>query len=599
MRRHFSELRAAHGLAFVVLWSVGLGIWLTGSGDGTFIRKFAEDGATMVWLQEFIANYGVAQTPEYFYPLDHPCPRSTTTVPSRTDILLFGGPWAALLSFPAQWHGFVATAVGFAALGCAALAAVLGAGFFGTAVAGVLGSTMLPVWSQMWAGQANGAWTGLVVLAIAFSFSFLRDPGDRPARLALKGAGITVAFGVAGGVYPLNVLLWIPAGLLLLLPELRRAGVLRTALAVVAVGFAVALAWGDLSRALAFHAGDFYGWGDAPGDGMPCTAEDGRLLLSALALWGTESTGYFTYGQAALGAWILVPLALFYKPLRWRILGLIVIFGIFVWISISPCPSSAPQATGIEFVQISDLTFPLWDFFRNVHRYERPLMVALGIAAVLAGLGLTALAAQGPKRRRLAFVLGVLACCQSVAILHSEISRADRWVTVDVSTVLARIDALAPKTLAIFPPSERMVYSVAIERPFIRLVNPYRPDRVTRHTDLFLSQLHDLTAGYWPEPPLASPGRGLDAIVYDTNPEWCRANEFQPAESCRLDLAEFLDRWLGPPTGEVDGVRWWSLEGGESEAVCGDHVRRPDRAMPRRPTLPPLRGALGSGEDVR
>lgn len=556
-------------VGLLTLWCVGLGAWFHSVEPGVFSRGMREDAGTMLWLQEWVFHHALVHFPDQFLTWDHPCPRTTNTVPSRTDLLL-AVPWTALLEFPAQFHAHVTATAALAALGCALLARVMGAGVAGAVFAGVLGAGALPLWVQFWTGQANGAFVGPMMLGIAAGVQLLRTPLERRGTLAGLVLATAVAFALAGAIYPITALIWMPTAAVLLLPELREAGWKRTGLLVLAGVLSLALASGDLQRALAFQGAAYYQPSPAGPGTVPCVPSDGRLLLDRIALGGLTGTHDLEYGQAALGAWLFAPLALAMPRRRLRI-GLVLLLGLLlVGASISPCPSFAPQREQLRLSTMPGWSLPVWERIASVHRYERWLLAALAHAAVLGGVGLSAFLRRGRVVAGIAGLLAVLSGAQVTRHLATELAAPAHRVSLDVSPVIDRIRAEQVETVAVLPPHEPMQFRVAIALPDHRFVNAYRPDRYTEHDDAFLMALGRLTTGRWPDGPLPPPGPGLDLVVLARDPSLCRDSELDPRERCGAGLQALLVEWLGPPSGEDADTLWWHLEGGPADATCGD-----------------------------
>lgn len=483
---------------------------------------------------------------------------------------VLAAPLGWILDFPRSWNGTLGLAVLVNGVGTALLARGAGARGVGVLLAGCLGALCRPVWKDLVMARMNAAWPGIPAASLGLLLWSMELEGDgwKPVlqRLPLAvGAGLLGA--LAATVYPPYLLLFGPLAVALLVrPILETRG--RALLPMVlGLGAGALVAWPELSAIFESRRG----LGDFAPEGCP----DRYGALVADALWGTTPDarqGLSLPGTAKWG-WALAPLVVLHKR-RWG--GLAILAGTALWavLSLGPCPqlregvSFMPQAWPV----VGPMLPPLWKLGAPLHDFGRFATVAVLQAAVLGGLGVSAVAhgalrVPGPRlpvtigRGLVGLALGaaVVGAVQYYVISESLVQA--KWHPVSAPTTAAHTLSLPEGErfpVAELPFDRRLQFVSAIYAPGPRL-NPLRPGDPPPVRDPFVVWLMQLGRG---EVIAATPtaeqaaASGFRRVYLD--PERCHGGGVKRS-ACGAAVQNALTGVLGAPEALGAGVLVWTV----------------------------------------
>jgi hypothetical protein len=565
------EVAAWVGVVAFALYA-GAAFWTR--TDAAFAGKLGSDNAVSIWFYGYVSQtVGDGRWPQWLGDFNHPNPYPRVKeFPAVMDAVL-AAPLGWVFDFPRSWNGTLGLAILVNGVGTALLARGAGARGVGVLVAGCLGALCRPVWKDLVMARMNAVWPGIPAASLGLLLLSMQLEGDgwRPVLKRLPwavGAGLLGA--LAATAYPPYLLLFGPLAIALLVRpvvETRGRAVVPMVVGLAAGGL---VAWPELMAILESRQGI--------GDFAPQGCPDRYGALVADALWGTRpeaSQGLSLPGAARFG-WVLAPLVLLHRR-RWG--GLVVLAGTALWalLSLGPCPqlreglSFAPQAWPV----VGGLLPPLWRLGAPLHDFGRFATVAVLQAAVLGGLGVSAVAhgalrLPGPRRAGVvgrvvvALALGGAVVGQVQYYVLSESLSPAKWHDVSVPATAAH--TLSQPEAERFPIVElpfdrRLQFVSAIYAPGPRL-NPLRPGDPPPSPDPFVGWLMQLGRGQTPgSAPTAAQARasGFRRVYLDS--DRCHGGGV-PRDACGVGVQSALTSVLGAPERVGAGLWVWTVGDG-------------------------------------
>lgn len=505
-------------------------LWL--QTDAVFAGKLSTDTMLTAWFHERVAATGVPETLDDF---DFPVPyERAREFPSTADALLLR-PLVETLGFPTYWNVAVALAVGLAGLGCAAVAAGLGAGPRGVLIAGLVGALCRPLWFEALSARFNAILPGLVMLGAALGAWAVRHRG--PARFPVMA--LAVASGVGGlWVYPPWAVLLLPL-LLVLVVQAARAGD-ASGRALLAVGLLASvglLAW-LLPEAAEARVG-----------GQQCLrlrCPDRFHSVDVLHLFRVTVEADQGLGQGGLylAPWLVAPLAL------WRRRGVGLVLGGSILacavLALGPCPQlgEEPFLQGV-FRHDPAASAGLWCVLGRITDYGRFAGAAGLLLAVMAGLGLDALGDGGRLRRSLAWALGIGVVAWMSVVHLTAMNDRRRWHVPRVPASATFLEQAGPGVAAELPFDRRDQFLSVLAAPGRARVNPLKSHPRPDPEDPVVAWLHALGTGHDAVPPTATALAVTEVRWVLWDPARCGVPSV-PEAACDPAIVDALVSVLGP-----------------------------------------------------
>ena len=535
-------------------------LWM--HGHILFMGKPSADNVVTPWFYDFIARaIWDGDSYQYLREFDFPNPQHhTIEFPSVMDAVLLA-PIAWIFDWPQQWAWALTATMLINVIAVASFAKVLGLGRWAVAFSGMSVVILRPIWAEMVKGRMNVLMPGLAILAmVGILLCFKRGIDDQKRAAGVRVFGVVLAFSmgcVSALVYPPFLLMFLPIGLLVVLPFWKNSGFLSILLPIAIAGLAY---WAIFDTLWGIYYDNHRVLNCV---NLKCPDRYNCFAWSNLALWEPIYQHGLSLSGLQGASWVLLPFVLLHPKFRWKGLGIGVVAGVYVLMALGPCPNATPfERMKSEWIDlISPWMESAWCASAHLHDFGRFGMVTGLLLCVCGGISLDILWRFRSRLLKLCSLgIGFWILFLSYEPLMQEILHGSKW-HAQPRNVIADFMKKHPEEAIVELPFDRSAqFFSALEAPYVWRVNPIRPNDPPRVEADFYFWIYALGRGQKTDiTPTAEQVKrsGVNWVFFDPSRCEQHGGEVQP---CASWIKGELNDVLGEPQMLSFGVSAWEID---------------------------------------